>query len=212
METTFQVKRRNGKGQGLVATTSIPRGLQIISETPHLWFPIDLPLSEASRLLGIGSGPDSIVHDSAYIAAALPSPIKQQWHETIPQSDGHSNLHKNSGHWPDQTPEQYASAHILPAITAKGYLMRVSFLTNICLINHACFPNAEFSWDQKLQKGTIHVIRDIQPGDEITINYGVDTLQSRSEQIRERFGFICLCNTCEKEDLLALPVSQEIRG
>lgn len=67
----------------------------------------------------------------------------------------------------------------------------------ICFINHSCLVNAHNSWNETLKMETIHAIRDIEPGEEITIPYdhgGPST--SRKSWLKEKFGFDCNCPVC----------------
>ncbi|CAJ0540950.1 Ff.00g078060.m01.CDS01 [Fusarium sp. VM40] len=67
----------------------------------------------------------------------------------------------------------------------------------ICFINHSCRANAHNSWNETLEQETIHAIRDIEPGEEITISYddgGAYT--SRKPWLEEKFGFHCDCSIC----------------
>lgn len=67
----------------------------------------------------------------------------------------------------------------------------------ICFINHSCRANAHNSWNETLEQETIHVIRDIEPGEEITIPYdhgGPST--SRKPWLKQQFGFECDCPVC----------------
>jgi SET domain len=57
----------------------------------------------------------------------------------------------------------------------------VLFLT-ISRINHACIPNAEYSWSKTHTDGRIHVIRDIKKGEEMTMgrDLGVLAMETQS--------------------------------
>ncbi|KAF2772742.1 SET domain-containing protein [Teratosphaeria nubilosa] len=67
--------------------------------------------------------------------------------------------------------------------------------------NHSCRPNAHHSYNPNLKKEVIYAIRDIQPGEEICLNYmgGSASYQSNEER-RERlfrdYGFYCNCAAC----------------
>ncbi|KAH9827925.1 SET (Su(var)3-9, Enhancer-of-zeste, Trithorax) domain [Teratosphaeria destructans] len=67
--------------------------------------------------------------------------------------------------------------------------------------NHSCRPNAHHSYNPNLKKEVIYAIRDIQPGEEICLNYmgGGASYQSNEER-RERlfrdYGFYCTCPAC----------------
>ncbi|TGJ79117.1 hypothetical protein E0Z10_g9644 [Xylaria hypoxylon] len=67
----------------------------------------------------------------------------------------------------------------------------------VSLLNHDCRPNLAFFVDQNLTHYT-HAVRDIEPGEELTISY-IDALQARSirqERTRNSLGFPCACPHC----------------
>ncbi|KAL9101671.1 MAG: hypothetical protein Q9163_003092 [Psora crenata] len=67
----------------------------------------------------------------------------------------------------------------------------------ICLINHSCLPNAHNSWNSDTKCETIHAIRNIKSGEEITISYDKGgPFDSRHTHLREAFGFNCDCSLC----------------
>jgi hypothetical protein len=43
----------------------------------------------------------------------------------------------------------------------------------ISRINHSCRPNTQHTWNSSTEHETIHTIRDIQKGEEITISYSL---------------------------------------
>ena len=183
-----------GKGAGLVAIRNLPQGARIIAEHPFHRFPTDMSLADIWSFL------------------------------TNPQTKNEESfkLHENKGDVADQTPEQGALSNVFPAMDEFGDPFWASFPT-IGLINHACVPNAEYWWDHGLQDGKIRLIRNINAGEEITINYrfgrGFDTgkniigdivagreihygcgaCRCHSAHIRGKFGFTCLCNACKQE-------------
>lgn len=67
----------------------------------------------------------------------------------------------------------------------------------ICLINHSCLPNSHNNWDYEAEHETIHAIRPIKAGEEITIPYdhGGPSAE-RQTFLKDAFGFDCKCNTC----------------
>ena len=75
----------------------------------------------------------------------------------------------------------------------------------ICLINHSCLSNAHNSWNSDTKRETIHAIRNINAGEEITISYDKgDTYNSRRTHLKDAFGFDCNCSVCS----LPLPERQ----
>lgn len=65
-------------------------------------------------------------------------------------------------------------------------------------INHACNNNAQKHWNERIKRHTIHAIRDIAIGEEITTTY-LGTLRNRKmrqEKLQAIFSFRCLCGLC----------------
>lgn len=73
--------------------------------------------------------------------------------------------------------------------------------TGICQdasrINHSCIPNAHFSWNANIGRETVHAVRDIRKGEEITISYlpAICTLKKRQIQLKP-YVFACDCPAC----------------
>jgi hypothetical protein len=67
--------------------------------------------------------------------------------------------------------------------------------------NHACNPNATFSWNSAIGKETIHAMKDIKVGEEITISY-CDMIHERELRKWElkHYGFVCDCRSCESDE------------
>lgn len=66
-----------------------------------------------------------------------------------------------------------------------------------CLINHSCMPNAHNNWNSDKEHETIHAIRSIERGAEITISYDHGgTSSERQAFLKESFGFSCTCSCC----------------
>lgn len=67
----------------------------------------------------------------------------------------------------------------------------------ICLINHSCLPNSHNNWNDDHKTETIHAIKPIQAGEEITIDYSHgDPSHIRQQHLRQSFGFDCQCTVC----------------
>ena len=66
-------------------------------------------------------------------------------------------------------------------------------------INHSCVPNLDFALNFSIQKGTFHAIRDIQPGEELTVAYVDTTRRTKSQRLGllKRWGIVCSCEACE---------------
>jgi hypothetical protein len=81
----------------------------------------------------------------------------------------------------------------------------------LSLINHACAPNAELSWDRETDKMVLRATKPISNEEEIIISY-IDPFQTQSKRHAD-LGFVCKCPTCTDssdiwENVMALWVEQ----
>ena len=184
MEIALRFADLGPKGTGLFATKNLSRGTRIIAETPDFTFPktmtraaIWFTLTRASTL---GNDAYFKQHKKA---------------DNVVDKTDDDVVDKADDRVVDKTPQQLAAAIMFPAKDESNKGLWATFHT-MRMINHACLPNAEYSWNHTLRKGTIHVVCDIEEGDEITINYGFEKFHCRSDHIRKQYGFTCLCDTC----------------
>ena len=75
---------------------------------------------------------------------------------------------------------------------------------NLSRFNHSCVPSAEFRWNEKLYRQEIRAIREISPGEEITLCYFTlevmgQSKKDRQEYLESHYGFICACQACSLE-------------
>lgn len=67
----------------------------------------------------------------------------------------------------------------------------------ICLINHSCLPNAHSNRSSEQGHETIHAIRPIPAGEEITIAYDMNgSSADQRSHLQAAFGFDCSCVVC----------------
>ncbi|KAL9032863.1 MAG: hypothetical protein Q9214_007779, partial [Letrouitia sp. 1 TL-2023] len=166
-----------GKGKGLVARFSIFKGTRILCEQPLFTSP---QLSPISLLEGT-------------IATKLKTLSKTQQRQFLLLHNNFPGKHPFSG---------IVKTNALPCGPDSPI---GGIYPTICLINHSCLPNAHNSWNPDSKCETIHAIRDIPAGEEITISYdkgGPST--SRRAHLRDAFGFDCACGVCS----LSLPELQ----
>ena len=71
------------------------------------------------------------------------------------------------------------------------------------LINHSCDPNCVIAYDcdRTGARCLVRAIKDIPPGEELTISYIEvnQTVQARRASLQETFFFDCRCPSCESE-------------
>ncbi|KAJ6590039.1 hypothetical protein DFH09DRAFT_1359061 [Mycena vulgaris] len=68
----------------------------------------------------------------------------------------------------------------------------------LCRANHACAPNAHFSFCTATFAGRLHAVRAVAVGEELVIGY-TDLMAPRDRrraELRARYGFACACAVC----------------
>ncbi|KAI9782000.1 MAG: hypothetical protein M1839_005593 [Geoglossum umbratile] len=174
----YTIQEIPGKGHGLVAATTIIKGTRILSESPLFRVPRG------------GSSKKYLRNSISKKVAALREEQRQAF----------LSLH-NSFEDEDRPELGRVRTNALPLgsdATTGGIFLDSS------RINHSCNANAQNTWNENLQKLTIHAIQDIAKGNEITIFY-LTTRQNRSARLhalQTDFRFTCSCSLC------SLPLDQ----
>ncbi|KAI1108870.1 hypothetical protein F5Y14DRAFT_434446 [Nemania sp. NC0429] len=171
----FKVVGIPGKGRGLAATRAIRRGERIMAAKPALLVHRDvfgeLPLQDVYSLMDMAVNSLSSLRKASYLAQA-----------------GTMGGHKI-------TDILFTNSFQIALEENDGF--HYGNFPEVSLLNHDCRPNLAFFIDQNLTHYT-HAVRDIKPGEELTISY-VDPLEARSvrqERTRNSFGFSCGCSHC----------------
>ena len=159
-----------GKGFGLVAKRKIHKGSRILAEVPLLTYPKD--------------GPNDTV--SLIIAMKLKRLSKEEQRAFFALHNCHgSSLSPFLG---------TARTNGMPLGSAadEGGVFLVS-----ARLNHACVPNCQHTFNVKRGEMTIHAVRDVAEGEELTICY-TETQPSagRRALTKKHFGFECVCEVC----------------
>jgi hypothetical protein len=167
------------KGQGLIATRNIAPGMLILSEAPL--FTTESLTDEATT-----------EKDLAKIIKSLPKQGQRAFlslHNNFPgQPNPFSNIVRTN-------------AYPLGSNSGVGAIFPVT-----ARINHSCRPNAQQWWNPRLEKETVHAVREIKEGEEITMSYIQGGASSvRQSELRDHFGFQCTCELCSlPSDLLRI--------
>ncbi|KAF3912350.1 hypothetical protein AA313_de0206657 [Arthrobotrys entomopaga] len=68
-------------------------------------------------------------------------------------------------------------------------------------INHSCSPNVFHRYSPTINRLTVHALREIQPGEELTTSY-IDICHPTvvRRQMLKHWGFRCRCATCDSPD------------
>jgi hypothetical protein len=165
----FRIQPVPDKGKGLAARFNIGKGKRILSEKP---------------LFTTSNWPSMSLMESG-IAAKLKALSKTEQRQFLSLHNNFPGKHPFSG---------IVKTNALPCgpDSAIG-----GVYPTICLINHSCLPNAHNSWNSDAKCETIHAIRFIKAGEEITISYDKGgPSSSRRAHLNSAFGFDCNCSVC----------------
>ena len=166
----FEIQSIPGKGRGVVARFNIAKGSRILCEKPFFTTPNLFPLS--------------VMEEN--IAKKLKTLSKTEQRQFF-------SLHNN---FPGKYPfSGIIKTNALPC--GSGSVIGGVYPT-ICRVNHSCLPNAHNSWNCETRCETIHSIRYIKSGEEITISYydRGGPSDSRRTYLKDSFGFDCSCGLC----------------
>ena len=163
-----------GKGKGLIAIKKISKGMRILSEEPIITIP--------GNKLNIEQLQISIYQQVA----------------TLSEHQHRAFLSMHNIHPYRDAAEQYLGIVQTNSLPAEADGDKGAIFLEACRINHACDNNAQKSWNEKIKRHTVHALRDIDKGEEITITYlgPLKNRTARQKALQERFGFTCLCHLC----------------
>lgn len=186
----YRVSHAGAKGYGVFATRPIARGTRIIADrillsidnkdTSVLDAAARLSPEDRHGLLSLSMN-NAKQRSLAYLAAAA-------W--------GSFPSLASIGRGRDLLNIFYNNNFSLSGTSGK----RAVFLT-VARLNHSCVPNAQGNLNTALpgSQFTIHALREIAYGEEITISYLHDELAIRSarqKRLKEGYGFECACEIC----------------
>ena len=168
----YIIKASPGKGLGMFARKDIQKGTRILAEEPFFW------LAERPEI----SMSDRYAANDITQAFDRLSEIEQRKYMSL--------------HCPKRTD----ASSVFSIYEANAYEMGSG--TCICLdasrINHHCIPNSHYSWNDKIQRVTVHAMKDILTDEEISISYcsAIRTPEERKCDLAPYF-FTCSCPACQ---------------
>ncbi|KAB8240515.1 hypothetical protein BDV35DRAFT_118881 [Aspergillus flavus] len=172
-KSLYTIRSIAGKGKGLVAAERIVKGTRLLSEAPI--FRVHRGISNMKTLEGVVENE----------VQRLTTGQKAAFFDltNIYGGDHSESL-------------GIARTNVLPLVgsdDASGGL----FL-DASRINHSCRHNAQNTWNENIGELTVHALRDIDPGQEITISYLTSTSEfaERQRHLEEKFKFKCKCELC----------------
>ncbi|KAE9377885.1 TPR domain-containing protein, partial [Stipitochalara longipes BDJ] len=203
----YEIKSAGLKGLGVFAKAFIPRGTRILSESPLLAIRTGqnagdiysasriLSLEEKSRFLQLSSHVTKELSILRWSQAA--------WYTlkyTLTSLFGRKG--KVLIAW--QNPKEHVM--ILSIFRNNAFNLGSSseyqqaVFPRISRINHSCVPNAQGNFHNELGRFNIHATRDIEVGEELTLNYLQELgagRKKRQERLLVGYGFECECPACD---------------
>ena len=175
----YIIKSSPGKGLGMFATKDIEKGTRILAEKPFF------SLTERPVV--------------SLFDPYAPSDISEAFDRlSAKDKRKYVGLH---------CPERPGCSIILSIYEANCFEMESG--TCICLdasrINHSCVPNAHYSWNSNIKRETLHAVKDIREGEEITVGYcpPFRTLEERQRDL-EPYVFDCNCPACQPHTMFGI--------
>lgn len=169
----YDIKDIPGKGKGLVANRLIRRGTELLSEKSAFFLTFDSVMAR---------GMHAVLSDKV---RALEPSVKAKF---MALGDGL-----------DTAPEILRWVYIFGqnATCAKNGDERLIFV-DFCRLNHACDANSQHFVNDDMRTMTVRALKNIQPGDEITVCYipDVGNRAQRQASLEKGFGFTCTCHLC----------------
>lgn len=174
----YKYEQVPGKGMGVIANATFARGAELQSFTPILAFQDDV-MQFMNR------------EDQDLIQSIAVSRLPKTSQEIFYSLLGHAG----------ENP-------ILDRINTNAFTINMgSFQTSnffwgilpeTSRFNHDCRPNSAYHFNAETLSHHVHALREIRPGEEITISYLTPYLQThqRAHKISEQWGFECTCTLC----------------
>lgn len=161
-----------GMGLGLIATTRIPKGTRILSELPIF------------KISYAESDPRVVMDHVANALRDLDDVTQREFLRLENVNGQHDN--------PFLGITLSNVKPLGPEVPEGGLFL------DAARINHACRPNAHESWNENIGRLTVHAIRDIGQGEEITTSYLIETMEhdKRQRELKNRFRLDCGCSLC----------------
>ncbi|KAK2055992.1 SET domain-containing protein [Colletotrichum caudatum] len=220
----FRVAEMPGKGLGLVANQPIRRGQRIMAHPPavvvHRRFVDDIDPEEQYRVLEDAAArlPEAAreafmaqMGQASAAAAAAHRSTGQRVHDIMHTNSFELGLNIRDGHHFGNYPEVSRFNHdcrpkVHDIMHTNSFELGLNIrdthkfvnYPEVSRFNYDCRPTVAFYIDDSDLRHYTHAVRDIRPGEELTISY-VDSLSARvvrQDRARRNWGFGCSCAHC----------------
>lgn len=202
----YEIRPSPTAGLGLFAARPIPAGTRILSDPPLLSIPTGYyTASDVSRALAAAPPAARTAFEALHSAHGLDA---REWEELPdPKAVGAAALgalgvpRVKLQHGVDLREARTGRARSPMSVFATNCVEMgggVAVFGEVSRINHACAPNAAFAWNEALGRETVHAVRGIARGEEVTISY-CDPFHGREMRrwLLRQYGFQCRCALCE---------------
>ncbi len=182
----FRAQTLEGKGVGLVATRLIAAGELICTERPIYVTRYGLQVPWAPNRTLAGAKPEGVFYSAAL--NGLSEDVSEKFYALQNAYPPTYDL------VPGILNTNCLSITIGEAYTSDYF----GCFPTLSRLNHDCRPNAKYMFDKEIFEGQVRAMRNIQPGQEITIPY-TQLAAPREERQRSLFAnrcFVCACGTC----------------
>ena len=185
----YEVRSVPGKGMGIFARRAIAAGERILSEAPLARWAVRADAGREERIHGFAT----VVADLTPAQTATLLSLSEAGHYA--KVPGKRTL---MGTWlTNALPINYEDGH------GSEDVDEAAVFETICRINHSCLPSCHHEWNPSLRGGqgmeTVHALRSIAPGEELSISYLMPAGRPRAERqerLSRQFGFQCTCPLC----------------
>ncbi|KAK3385261.1 hypothetical protein B0H63DRAFT_472625 [Podospora didyma] len=185
-----------GKGIGLVASEPIRAGRRIMLATPAV-------MVDDRAFTGLRKEDLAILLAQAVVN--LPKTHRARFLNLSGSVDDEGSqldsIHKIFTTNAFKTTIKTVETNLAGVAVPAGEIDFHSTFTEVSRLNHDCSPNLGYYFDSDTLSHKVYAVRDVFPGEELTISY-VDVIQPRSvrqDRLRSTWSFSCTCPRCSAE-------------
>jgi hypothetical protein len=187
----FKVCALPHKGFGVLAARAFKAGERIIAEEPLVAWSTVPDYSTGTK--------QSAFHELRLLVSALDSRHRGQYYSLADNYERSRGGKSIAGIW---NTNSFKTEDVMgdSLAEAKDGVARTAIFAVISRFNHACVPNTFPAWSATIGRQTIHALRDIAAGEELTIAYvaGAEAgpRAHRQSLLQRKYHFMCGCATC----------------
>lgn len=175
-----------GRGLGVFAARDLLAGERLVAESPLVHWPN--PRATQNSYMALEA-----------IVSRLDATRTQQFWAFGQSSDVHGDAKTVKGTWlTNALAIVYNGQPAEQAQTADGPGEAAMFL-RVSRFNHHCAPSCHYEWNNALRQMTVHVLRNVRAGEELTLSYLAPSGRVKTERqgmLLKDFGFLCDCSKC----------------